>query len=55
MADKAAAGAKESEVAKVYEIVEEDDEFEEFEDVRIAYPTLLESFFGDGRWGRGGK
>jgi hypothetical protein len=53
MADKAAAGAKESEVAKVYEIVEEDDEFEEFEDVRTANPTPLESFFGDGRLGRG--
>ena len=53
MADKAAAGAKESEVAKVYEIVEEDDEFEEFEDVRTADPTPLESFFGNGRWGRG--
>jgi hypothetical protein len=53
MADKAAAGAKESEVAKVYEIVEEDDEFEEFEDVRTANPTPLESFFGNGRWGRG--
>ena len=53
MADKAAAGAKESEVAKVYEIVEEDDEFEEFEDVRTANPTPLDLCFGNGRWGRG--
>lgn len=37
MPDKPATAAikeKESEAAKVYEIVEEDDEFEEFEDVR---------------------
>jgi hypothetical protein len=34
MADKPKAGSGKEEAPKVYEIVEEDDEFEEFEEVR---------------------
>jgi hypothetical protein len=46
MADKAK--GKEAEGAKVYEIVEEDDEFEEFEEVRLlaSYTNVWRQLLG---------